>query len=538
MEPLALVQEAKGRHRDALSLAQRAAQALPLPQTVATVGDLYARHGRPRAARQQYALVDVIQRLLAANGVRTDLEIAQFDADHGVRIGRALAAARQARRARPSIDGDDVLAWALERNGRCAEALPYLAAGASPRHARRAQVLPPRNDRALPRARIPLVVRQGRAPEPALLHPLEPARPEVRIVKRLALLVGLVAALAAPAAANAHPLGNFTVNRFSGIELSGDRVYVEVRPGHGGDPGLPGAAEDHGRASATSGTSRAGSAEGSTCSSTAGRSRSHRSTTRSPSRPEPPACARFASRLCTPPSEAQGDSNSVIRTSTAGSAGRRSCSTSRDRASAGSSSVPSTSVSHELAAYPKDLLSSPLEVTSATAIVQPGDGPGKAPQLESGAELSARAAVRATGDGGFASLIARDDLGVGVILISLALAFFWGSAHALSPGHGKAIVTAYLVGQRGKPRHAAALGLIVTATHTIGVFTLGFVTLALSQFIVPEQLYPWIGLVSGLLVVGVGASVLLGDSGTAARTATGTTTITTTMATESSAGAR
>jgi tetratricopeptide (TPR) repeat protein len=125
LEPLALVQEAQGRHRAALSLAERAAEALPLPQTVATLGDLYARHGRPRAAKQQYALVDVIQRLLVANGVRTDLEIAQFDADHGVRLGRALAAARQARRARPSIDGDDVLAWALERNGRCAEALPY-----------------------------------------------------------------------------------------------------------------------------------------------------------------------------------------------------------------------------------------------------------------------------------------------------------------------------------------------------------------------------------------------------------------------------
>ena len=126
-----------------------------------------------------------------------------------------------------------------------------------------------------------------------------------------------------------------------------------------------------------------------------------------------------------------------------------------------------------------------------------------------------------------------------MILVSLALAFFWGSAHALSPGHGKAIVTAYLVGQRGKPRHAAALGLIVTATHTIGVFTLGFVTLALSQFIVPEQLYPWIGLVSGLLVIGVGASVLVGASfGTATRTATGTTITTTAMATRSSAGAR
>src|SRR4030095_15424268 len=94
-------------------------------QTAGAPGATHARHGRPRAAKQQNALVGVIQRLLVANGVRTDLEIAQFDADHGVRLGRALAAARQARRARPSIDGDDVLAWALERNGRCAEAMHY-----------------------------------------------------------------------------------------------------------------------------------------------------------------------------------------------------------------------------------------------------------------------------------------------------------------------------------------------------------------------------------------------------------------------------
>ena len=115
----------KGRNRAALSLARRAAEALPLPQTVATLGDLYALHGRPRAAKRQYALVGVIQRLLVANGVRTDLEIAQFDADHGVDPRAGAPGRRKARRARPSIDGDDVLGWALERNGRCAEALPY-----------------------------------------------------------------------------------------------------------------------------------------------------------------------------------------------------------------------------------------------------------------------------------------------------------------------------------------------------------------------------------------------------------------------------
>src|SRR5439155_2578161 len=122
--------------------------------------------------------------------------------------------------------------------------------------------------------------------------------------------------------------------------------------------------------------------------------------------------------------------------------------------------------------------------------------------------LEQRVGVRAVSDGGFASLITRDHLGVGVILISLAVALFWGAAHALSPGHGKSIVAAYLVGQRGTPRHAVLLGLVVTITHTLGVFALGLVTLLLSQFIVPDTLYPWLNLTAGLMVVAIGLSVL------------------------------
>jgi nickel/cobalt transporter (NicO) family protein len=80
--------------------------------------------------------------------------------------------------------------------------------------------------------------------------------------------------------------------------------------------------------------------------------------------------------------------------------------------------------------------------------------------------------------------------------------------HALSPGHGKAMVAAYLVGSRGTARDALALGLVVTVTHTAGVFALGFVTLLLSAYILPEDLYPWLNLVSGVLVLVVGASVL------------------------------
>ena len=77
--------------------------------------------------------------------------------------------------------------------------------------------------------------------------------------------------------------------------------------------------------------------------------------------------------------------------------------------------------------------------------------------------------------------------------------------HALTPGHGKTMVAAYLAGTRGQARHALILGATVTVTHTAGVFALGIVTLSLSQFIVPDQLYPWLNLASGVMVVGIGA---------------------------------
>ncbi|HKP88625.1 MAG TPA: sulfite exporter TauE/SafE family protein, partial [Thermoleophilaceae bacterium] len=112
------------------------------------------------------------------------------------------------------------------------------------------------------------------------------------------------------------------------------------------------------------------------------------------------------------------------------------------------------------------------------------------------------------GGDGFAGVLEDAASGHGVLLFLVLAAFGWGALHALSPGHGKAMVAAYLVGTRGTARHAAALGAVVTVTHTAGVFALGLVTLLLSQFIVPEQLYPWLTLASGLLVVIVGAGVL------------------------------
>ena len=116
--------------------------------------------------------------------------------------------------------------------------------------------------------------------------------------------------------------------------------------------------------------------------------------------------------------------------------------------------------------------------------------------------------------------------GKGVLIVLLLTAFAWGALHALSPGHGKAMVAAYLVGTRGTARHAVALGATVTITHTAGVFALGLVALGLSAYVLPEDLYPWLNLVSGLLVVGVGAFVLRKNL---RRRRTCTTTIITTI---------
>ena len=84
----------------------------------------------------------------------------------------------------------------------------------------------------------------------------------------------------------------------------------------------------------------------------------------------------------------------------------------------------------------------------------------------------------------------------------------FGALHALEPGHGKTLVAAYLVGERGTAWHALVLGLTVTASHTIGVFALGAIALFASHYIVPEQLYPWLSLFSGFLIASVGSSLL------------------------------
>ena len=125
LHQLAQVEAARGRLGRAIRLQRRAADAAPLPHLVAQLADLLELAGRGSEALEQRSLIAAIERLQAGSGYRIDLETALYRTDRGIRLDETLALARAARAARPSIHGDDVLAWALARNGRCAEAKGY-----------------------------------------------------------------------------------------------------------------------------------------------------------------------------------------------------------------------------------------------------------------------------------------------------------------------------------------------------------------------------------------------------------------------------
>jgi nickel/cobalt exporter len=156
-----------------------------------------------------------------------------------------------------------------------------------------------------------------------------------------------------------------------------------------------------------------------------------------------------------------------------------------------------------LRAYPDDLLSSPLDERVATFAWSAAPG---APAFD-GTPVASDAGVMGIGDR-LEAIVNGGTLSTSGVLLALLAAAGWGALHALSPGHGKTVVGAYLVGSRGTPRHALFLGLTVTITHTAGVIALGLVILLASKTILPEQLYPWLSLISGLLVAALGVTIL------------------------------
>ena len=191
--------------------------------------------------------------------------------------------------------------------------------------------------------------------------------------------------------------------------------------------------------------------------------------------------------------------------------------------------------SNELSNYATDLLNSPPQNTSASLTLKiPAAWIGTAAKnsnISHARHITGGAAMSRLqfGDGkvgkalpnapalttpntprsAFTELVRSPQSGFWFLLIAALIAASLGALHALEPGHGKTIVAAYLVGSRGTARHAVALGLIVTAAHTAGVYLLGIITLYASRYLFPEQIYPWLGLLSGATIAGLGVFLIL-----------------------------
>jgi nickel/cobalt transporter (NicO) family protein len=314
----------------------------------------------------------------------------------------------------------------------------------------------------------------------------------------------LLAAMLLPSVASAHPLGNFTVNHYSRIEPAGDRVRIVYVLDMAEIPTF----QDKPRVDANPAAYADERAE-------AIRQNLHLNLDGQPAElhleqrsltfpdgqgglPTMRLEATYSAELQTDPSAlvqlTYRDDNDptrigwreiVARPGAAGTELQR-------------SSVPAEDVTDELHKYPDDLLTSPLDVRQAQLRFVPGAAAARPLLANTGVAVLDRTR------NAFAELANGAELTPGFILFAIGVAILLGAAHALQPGHGKTVVAAYLVGSRGTAKHALVLGGTVTATHTAGVYALGVVTLFLSQYILPERLYPFLEVGSGLMVVGIG----------------------------------
>jgi nickel/cobalt transporter (NicO) family protein len=337
-----------------------------------------------------------------------------------------------------------------------------------------------------------------------------------RVVVLAALAAALAVAGAAPAAA--HPLGNFTVNSYSGLRVGPDRLVVDYVVDLAEIPAFQARqAIDRDRDGEVSDAEAAGWRDrecprlaGGLVATVDGRPLPLEVTTATVAFPAGVGglrTLRLECALAAPLPAAGGRHELAYRDGNqAGRVGWREITATGDGATLDAADVPARSASGRLTAYPEDQLRSPLDQRTATVRFRPG-GPRAGDAGEQGATAAAgarRGVDRATA--AFTALVAERRLSPGFGLLAVALAVLLGAAHALAPGHGKTVMAAYLVGLRGSLRQAATIGATVTVTHTAGVLLLG-VVLSASRAVASERVYPWLGVASGLLLAGVGVTL-------------------------------
>jgi ABC-type nickel/cobalt efflux system permease component RcnA len=345
-------------------------------------------------------------------------------------------------------------------------------------------------------------------------------RRALRRSARLAVPAGVIAALAlvSPGTASAHPLGNFTVNHYSGLTIHPDRVdalvvvdsaeipTLQQRPqlDTDGDATVSGAEQ---RAYAAAQCDRL-----STTVRTAVDDEALRFAVRSAQVSNPAGEAglpttRLTCRLSAPAVLGEPATLSFHNEFRGDRIGWREITAVGQGVGLPESPVPERSVSDELRNYPDDLLTEPLDVRDVTLRTVPGGASSTGPGGLAGApQASGVERLLGWGSDRFTVLVGAQ-LTPLVGMLALLLSLVLGASHAALPGHGKTLIAAYLAGRRGTTRDALLVGSTVTVTHTAGVLVIG---LLLSAFAVlaGEQLLSWLGVMSGLLVAVIGAGLL------------------------------
>ncbi|MEV0847261.1 high frequency lysogenization protein HflD [Streptomyces sp. NPDC049954] len=359
------------------------------------------------------------------------------------------------------------------------------------------------------------------------------ARPARTTARRLAFVAGALLWLGATAtpAAHAHPLGNFSVNEYTGLTVRPDRVEVLAVTDTAEIPTLQAAPSVDGDGDGTASAGERATWAGSACARTANRLAVTATgrlawTVSSSSFAYRPGqgglrTSRLECRLRAPLDLTRGPVD--VRVDTGADphrvGWREITAKGADGARLDDSTAPAVSPSHELRDYPRDLLATPRGDTEAGFTVSRGaaaaGGAGAVPGTGDAGGVTAR--VEALSQR-LTALTGTKDLTLPIGLLAVALSLVLGAGHALLPGHGKTVMAAYLAGRRGSVRDAVTVGATVTVTHTAGVMAVGLCLTAFSS-LAGDTVLNTLGVVSGALVALVGAG-LLTDAVRRARRAT------------------
>ena len=396
-----------------------------------------------------------------------------------------------------------------------------------------------------------LVIRTGRAVVPSsswdVPFATEAAPPPSPLLAVPALLVGVVLAALIPATVSAHPLGNFTINHYAGLTIGRDAIRLDVVIDMAEIPTFQERQAMDADGDGSVGDDEADAWAATTCSTLAGDLAPGRRRARGRARPRQPRAAfpagagglstlrlecGYTAPLAGTARRAGGGRRSPTAPTRSGSAGARSS----PRATASildTHGLPATSPAKKLTAYPADLIAQPLDIRSATidarpdpaASVEPSTtavpsavapGPAGAGVVGSGrrpapASIHRREPCPVASRRSCRTIFQSTNLTPLVLLASLLTAAVLGAWHALTPGHGKTLMAAYLVGSRGTSIHAVGLGLSVAASHTLGIVVLALLIVGAQGVLPPDVVVRATPVVAAISIVAIGGWMLVGE---------------------------